>query len=391
MAEEQKPAEAKPAAESAPAATPPPEGKKGGKKMGLAVGVIGILVGLFVLLIGGGMAFAAFMPASNGIVKTMAKTPVLNLLVFPEKKGRVLLDDRATSIATEEEITDVIALDEDGKMAIGLSIGGGAVTEEYGFTGVSGSVEAKYSEDRFQGDATITIESDDGEFTGDVDLASDSSGLYLKVASLSDDAKDYVMDYFANSMGLTPAQAAQYVDLDGVIGNWYKIDATDAAGLASGTGLTSSFDSDMTDEEQEAVFKAFSDFLAEENAEYVGTETVRGSKTYHFQYDVTAEELADLQEDIAEATDEEFDREDYLENSEDLKSLKIDIWLDTSGEVAKVGLSMESEVSDETMTVSLTIELWDQGTTQEIEVPSKAKDFDDLYTDLLVGFGDYNW
>lgn len=383
MAEEKKTAapEAKPAAE--PASPPAEKPEKGGKKMGFAVAAIAVVIGLFVLLIGGGMAFAAFMPASNSMVQTMAETPVLNMLVLPEKKGRVILHKKVDSLSETEELADFLNLEDDGKMALSGTVSGDATFGETDLDGVRADVEAAYNETGFEGDATINIDVGDSSYSAEADLAADSSTVYVKVTSISDEAKDYLMEELAAASGATVAQMEDFVDFDGAIGNWYKLGENDLG--SAGMGDLDVFGEDVSEEEQDAIMKAFEDFLAEENAEYIGTETVRGTKAYHFEYDISAEEMADLAEDIAEAQDEEFDREEYLEDMEDLKSFVLGVWMDKDGNLVKLSVVLEMEDEDgKTTNVDLSIESWDQGSAQDVAIPSNAKDIEDIQEDIFT-------
>ena len=345
------------AAPAAPAADAAPKSKK---KLGLAVvGAVVVALGC-VALMGGLFVFGLVSSPSSSALKTVSKTPVVSWFIPAEQKGKALLDTKIEARSEENFMEELFPTE--GMLALTGSVSG---VDAFGDLALG--YEGKVSEAGLSGDMTISMTVEDEEFELDGSVIVKDDKLYFKINTLPE-------AYF-ESYGATEADIEEMSEE--VVGQWYSADATGMTGMAEdfASSYSGSFDSDLSEEEQAEAIEVIKDFFAPDNAEYMGKEKVRSQNAYKFEYDITKEEIADLMVDLAAVTGEEEDRDDVLEDLEDLKSLVIGIWIDNSGEIVKMSVSAEYDDA----TISFAVELWDRGVEQTISEPEgDVKDYQEL-------------
>ena len=146
--------------------------------------------------------------------------------------------------------------------------------------------------------------------------------------------------------------------------SWVRSDAKDAA-------KDKAFDFDQIEQFTNNDPRKLVEILraASGDVETVGTEELRGVTTTHYRATV---DLAEYEKLVPRAEREEL--ESLLDKAVDestVEDLPVDVWLDESGLVRKVTMSVtaEQEGTTEPVTGAIAFELWDYGEDVEIELP----------------------
>lgn len=107
--------------------------------------------------------------------------------------------------------------------------------------------------------------------------------------------------------------------------------------------------------------------------ETLGSEQLRGVETTHYRATVDPAELAKL----ASAKDRTVTQSlvDRLSAQAGVGPFPVDVWLDASGLVRKLSLSVEATEpsTSRSSKVSMSFELWDYGRTVDIELPPASQ------------------
>lgn len=161
----------------------------------------------------------------------------------------------------------------------------------------------------------------------------------------------------------------------------YELDEGSARDLAPNAPSLEEAD-EITEEDREELLNALT------NLENEGTEEIDGVETTHISAEI------DLAEQLRKATDEESDLKDLkdLEDQVELDPLALDFYIDGDDLLRRVDVSLSARPGEnvpaegvDSIAASFTVALSELNEEQTIEVPKKAKPFEELFQNLGLG------
>jgi|GEM_PF-5573088 len=217
-------------------------------------------------------------------------------------------------------------------------------------------------------------------------LAMQSSGLDLTTLTSEDVA-------YINSLSAAGAEGftAAYTN------QWIQSEGTSSSEEDTSTDTTDS----LTSAQQGDLSTLYTDTFGTANAEYVGKETLEGETVYHWDYNLTSDDMDTFAKESCQIIDEDGVTCGNNDFSQYMDLQNLEVWVNENGELRKVSTTMEIDLgevltaaemegfsSTETLTVEATLWLTDINSASDVEAPEDFITYDaatEIFNSYLEG------
>lgn len=343
--------------------------RKRGKVWLVVIGIFFVLLVCAGVLVGLSFGAGLLLPAGSEIAKDIAEIPVVDRILPAKTRAEIAFSKYQDIVGDANALSEYTSMPKEFQMLYTQNIEDFPTLGPYEI-----SIDTLGTSNDTAATAAMNMSMDVGGFVANIEadavIVKDDTDMYFKLNQAPDALYRVVAESLAKSSAdreeISAAADNYKEELEEV---WYVITADDINDLADQLEGMDFDEAGYLESMQELSAMASRLETSLESAEYtyISSEKIRDIETYKFEVALEERDFNKLLTGIyGTAGDIE------------VENINVHIWLDKNGYVVKESVGADIVVDELTSGLDVSIENWNFGVDQEIDVPSDAKSVKDL-------------